>query len=129
MTVCSDRRRHVTCDVTWCCSSCRPAYYTRTHHNHQVTNRSNKIQILASNIQQEQGKESVKQDREREREIDSEITIAGYSKIKGQRKKKDTEKSKIKSKSMTTGKTILAIFVCQVFVCRPLRGPLGEKER
>ena len=34
MTVCSDRRRRVTCDVTWCCSSCRPAYYTRTHHNH-----------------------------------------------------------------------------------------------
>ena len=68
MTVCSDRRRHVTCDVTWCCSSCRPAYYTRTHHNHQVTSRSYKIQVLDSNIQQEQGKESVKQDRERERE-------------------------------------------------------------
>ena len=35
MKVCSERRRHVTCDVTWCCFSCRPACYTRTHHKHQ----------------------------------------------------------------------------------------------
>jgi hypothetical protein len=40
--------------------------------------------------------ESVKQDRESERETHSEITIAGYSKIKGQRKKKETEKEQDK---------------------------------
>jgi hypothetical protein len=89
--------------VTWCCSSCRPAYYTRTHHNHQVTSRSYKIQVLDSNIQQEQGKESVKQDRGRERETDSEITIAGYSKIKGQRKKKETEKEQEKEQEHDNG--------------------------
>jgi len=103
MTVCSDRRRHVTCDVTWCYSSCRPAYYTRTHHNHQVTSRSYKIQVLDWNIQQEQGKESVKQDRERERERETEITIAGYSKIKGQRKKKETEKEQDKEQEHDNG--------------------------
>jgi len=98
MTVCSDRRRRVTCDVTWCCSSCRPAYYTRTYHNHQVTSRSYKIQVLDWNIQQEQGKELDKKDRERERETDSEITIAVYSKIKGKRKKKETEQEQEKEK-------------------------------
>jgi len=50
------------------------------------------MQVLDWNIQQEQGKESDKQDRERERATDSEITIAGYGKMKGQRKKKDIEK-------------------------------------
>jgi hypothetical protein len=40
--------------------------------------------------------ESVKQDRESARETHSEITIPGYSKIKGQRKKKETEKEQDK---------------------------------
>ena len=71
MTVCSDRRRHVTCDVTWCCSSCHPAYYTRTHHNHQVTSRSYKIEVTR-------------------------FSIRTYSKSKGRSQLNKTEKEKEK---------------------------------